>query len=93
MTGPVTVTAQRASRSRELSGKPLPGTGRPPLTRLRVIGTEAEQLNGVIYGRESSLGGDPFRPLLDNAALDFDAPAADTAGEVVVVRGGLALPV
>jgi hypothetical protein len=58
-----------------------------------VVGTEAEELNGVVDRREPRLGGDLFRPLLDGPALDLDAAAADPACQVVVVPGRAALPV
>ena len=44
-------------------------------------------------GREPGLGGYLLRPLLDDAALNLDAAAAHAAGQVVMVRGGPALPV
>src|SRR3984957_1389522 len=58
-----------------------------------VIGAEAEKLDGVVDRREAGLGGDPLRPLLDDASLHLDAATADAAGQVVVVAGGAALPV
>ena len=58
-----------------------------------VVGAEAEQFYRVVHRGEAGLGGDLFRPLFDGSALDLDAPAADPAGEVVVVHGGVALPV
>src|ERR1700722_160854 len=42
---------------------------------------------------EACFGGDLLRPLLHDAPLDLDAAAALAAGEVVVVPGGVALPV
>src|ERR1700722_645658 len=58
-----------------------------------VIGAEAEQLDGVVDRREAGLGGDPLRPLLDDAPLHLDAATADAAGQGVVVPGGAALAV
>ena len=59
----------------------------------RVVGAEAEEFHRMVDRGEARLGGDLCRPLLDDAALHLDAAAAGTAGEVVVVRGGVALPV
>ena len=42
---------------------------------------------------ETRFGGDLLRPLLHDAPLDLHAAAAFAAGEVVVVPGGVALPV
>jgi hypothetical protein len=50
------------------------------------VGAQAEQFDRVTDVGETSLGGDLFGPPLDGAALDLHAPAADTAGEVMVVR-------
>src|SRR5215469_10388229 len=58
-----------------------------------VVGTEAEEFDGVVDGGEARLGGHLLRPLLDDAALDLDAAAADPARQVVVMAGGSALPV
>ena len=58
-----------------------------------MVGAEAEEFYRVIDRGEAGLGGDLCRPLLDDAALHLDAAAAGAAGEVVVVRGGVALPV
>ena len=59
----------------------------------RVVGAEAEEFHRMVDRGEARLGGDLCRPLLDDAALHLDATAAGPAGEVVVVRGGVALPV
>jgi hypothetical protein len=58
-----------------------------------VVGAKAEEFYRVIDRGEAGLGGDLCRPLLDDAALHLDAAAAGAAGEVVMVRGGVALPV
>jgi hypothetical protein len=58
-----------------------------------VLGAEAEQLHCVVDRREARLGRDPLGPLLNDAALDLDAPAALAARQVVMVPGGVALPV
>src|SRR5258708_11336987 len=58
-----------------------------------VLGTQAEELDGMVHRREARLSGYFLRPLLDGAALDLDAATADAAGQVVVVDRGPALPV
>jgi len=81
---------------RSLSGLPgRAGTRRASAAvRLgRVFRAEAEELHRVVDRREAGLGRDLFRPLLDDPALHLDAAAAHPAGQVVMVRGGAALPV
>ena len=58
-----------------------------------MVRAEAEEFYRVVDRGEAGLCGDLFRPLLDDAAFHLDAAAAGAAGEVVVVRGGVALPV
>jgi hypothetical protein len=76
----------------------LPETGRPRSNAgLRLsggmLGAEPEQLDRVVDRGEAGLRRHLRRPLLDDPALDLHAAAADPAGQVVVVRGGAALPV
>jgi isopenicillin N synthase-like dioxygenase len=59
----------------------------------RVLGAQAEELHRMVDGGEARGGGYLLGPLLHGAALDLDALATDTAGQVMVVHGGRALPV
>ena len=54
---------------------------------------QAEQLDRVVDRGEAGLGGYLLGPLLDGAALDLDAAAADPAGQVVMVDRAAALAV
>jgi hypothetical protein len=78
MTGEVSLTGPGTARARASGG---------------MLGAEAEQLDRVVDRGEAVLRRDLLGPLLKDPTLDLHAATADAAGQVVVVRGGVALPV
>ena len=59
----------------------------------RVLGAQAEELHRMVDRGEACRGGYLLGPLLDGTPLDLHALPAGTAGQVVMVHGGGALPV